>query len=48
MKINSSLSELLVLLMSESWHPEDATTAKKKASVADVKEFLDSHYAEKI
>lgn len=48
MKINSSLSELLVLIMSESWHPEDATTAKKKASVADVKEFLDSHYAEKI
>ena len=34
--------------MSESWHPEDATTAKKKASVADVKEFLDSHYNEKI
>ena len=48
MKINAALSELLVLLMSESWHPEDATTAKKKASVADVKEFLDSHYAEKI
>ena len=34
--------------MAESWHPEDATTAKKKASVADVKEYLDSHYAEKI
>ena len=48
MKINSALAELLVLIMAESWHPEDATTAKKKASVADVKEFLDSHYAEKI
>lgn len=48
MKINASLSELLVLIMAESWHPEDATTAKKKASVADVKEFLDAHYAEKI
>lgn len=48
MKINAALSELLVLIMAESWHPEDATTAKKKASVADVKEFLDSHYAEKI
>ncbi len=48
MKINAALSELLVLVMSESWHPEDATTAKKKASVADVKEYLDSHYSEKI
>ena len=48
MKINSSLAELLVLIMAESWHPEDATTAKKKASVADVKEFLDRSYASKI
>ena len=48
MKINAALSELLVLIMAESWHPEDATIAKKKASMADVKEFLDAHYAEKI
>lgn len=48
MKINAALSELLVLVMAESWHPEDATKAKKKASVADVKEYLDSHYGEKI
>lgn len=48
MKINSSLAELLVLVMSESWHPEDQITAKKKASVADVKEYLDSHYQTKI
>lgn len=48
MLINQHLSTLLTLVMSESWHPEDATTAKKKASVADVKEYLDSHYAEKI
>ncbi len=48
MKINAALAELLVLLMSESWHPEDATTAKKKASVADVKEYLDRNYAEKV
>ena len=46
--INQHLSTLLTLVMSESWHPEDATTAKKKASVADVKEFLDSHYPNKI
>ena len=48
MKINSSLAELLVLIMAESWHPEDATTAKKKASVGDVKEFLDQSYGSKI
>ena len=48
MKINSALSELLVLVMAESWHPEDATTAKKKASVADVKEYLDREYGTKI
>lgn len=48
MKINAALSELLVLIMSESWHPEDAATAKKKASVADVKEYLDSKYSSKI
>ena len=48
MKINAALAELLVLVMAESWHPEDATTAKKKASVADVKEFLDQNYGSKI
>ena len=48
MKINSALAELLVLVMAESWHPEDQITAKKKASVADVKEYLDSHFNEKI
>lgn len=48
MLINQHLSTLLTLVMSESWHPEDATTAKKKASVADVKEHLDREYKEKI
>lgn len=48
MLINQHLSTLLTLIMSESWHPEDATTAKKKASVADVKEFLDQNYGSKI
>ena len=48
MLINQHLSTLLTLVMSESWHPEDATTAKKKASVADVKEYLDRNYAEKV
>ncbi len=48
MLINQDLSALLTLIMAESWHPEDATTAKKKASVADVKEFLDREYGSKI
>jgi AraC-like DNA-binding protein len=48
MLINQHLSTLLTLVMSESWHPEDATTAKKKASVADVKEYLDREYGSKI
>lgn len=48
MKINSSLSELLVLIMAESWHPEDAATTRKKASVADVKDYLDREYCSKI
>ena len=48
MLINQHLSTLLTLIMSESWHPEDATTAKKKASVNDVKEYLDQNYGSKI
>lgn len=48
MLINQYLSELLTLLMNESWHPEDQVAAKKKASVLDVKEFLDLHYNERI
>lgn len=48
MLINQHLSTLLTLVMSESWHPEDQITAKKKASVSDVKEYLDREYASKI
>ena len=48
MKINAALAELLVLVMAESWHPEDHVTAKKKASVANVKEYLDQNYGSKI
>lgn len=48
MRINQLLSELMVCVMSESWHPEDRASAPKRASVSDVKEYLDSHYAERI
>ena len=49
MKINECLSELLTLLMVESWHPEDVTDMPaKKKSVVLVKMWLDAHYADKI
>ena len=48
MLMNQHLSVLLTLVMRESWHPEDATTAKKRASVTDVKEFLEREYGSKI
>ncbi len=48
MKINQHLSALLTLIMSESWHPEDQVTAKKKQSTHDVKKYIDEHFAEKI
>lgn len=49
MRINEELNTLLTLLMEQSWHPEDAESLpNKKASVVEVKEYLDQHYAEKI
>lgn len=48
MRINALLSELMILVMSESWHPEDKVLPSKKASVLDVKKYLDENYAEKI
>lgn len=48
MWINEELNRLCTLLMAESWHPEEAVTAPKKMSVADVKEYLDEHYNDKI
>ena len=48
MRINEELNRLCTLLMEQSWHPEEATTAPKKMSVVEVKEYLEQHYAEKI
>lgn len=48
MKINEGLSSLSTLIMSESWHPEDRTVAPKRASVMEIKEYLDAHYADHI
>lgn len=48
MLINEHLSILIRLIMSYSWHPEDKKAAQKRTGVIEVKEYLDSHYAEKI
>ena len=48
MLINEKLSTLLRLIMSESWHPEDKALPVKKASVLEVKAFLDENYKDKI
>lgn len=48
MRINEELNRLCTLLMEQSWDPEEATTAPKKLSVVEVKEYLEQHYAEKI
>lgn len=46
MRINSGLSELLVLLMAESWNPDSAKNRGK--SLTALKAYLDEHYTEKI
>ncbi len=48
MLINEQLSSLVRMIMSESWHPEDAGRAPKKRSVSQVKEYLDAHFDERI
>ncbi len=49
MKINEELGRLLTLLMQESWHPEEQTSpAEKRSVVSAVRNWLDTHYPEKI
>lgn len=48
MLINEQLSTLIRLIMEQSWHPEDQRHAPKRASVVDVKAYIDEHYNEKI
>ena len=48
MIINQQLASLLVEIMSESWHPEEKRHASKRASVLEVREWIDQHYAESI
>ena len=48
MRINEELNKLTTQLMEQSWHPEEAVTASKKMNVADVKEYLEQHYCNRI
>lgn len=48
MKITEKLTSLLVLLMEESWHPENRKEVAKKQNLQAVKEYLDQHYAQPI
>ena len=48
MFINQYLSELLVCIMSESWHPEYRTTTPKKQNLSNIRDYLDNHYSERI
>lgn len=48
MRINALLADLMVCIMSESWHSEDKALPSKKSSVLDVKHYLDENYADKI
>lgn len=47
MRINASLNQLLVYLMEESWHPEECGELKKQ-NLLPIKEYLDSHFNEKV
>jgi len=48
MLINEQLSTLIRLIMSESWHPEDRAMPSKRASVLEVKKYLDENYNLKV
>ena len=47
MRTDSSLNELLVLLMNESWHlAERSDIVLKKQNLDPIQEYLDTHYTE--
>ncbi len=48
MKINTYLSDLLVSIMAESWHPEDKSNTLKRTGVSEIRDYLNEHYAERI
>lgn len=49
MKLCEALTSLLTLLMAESWYPEKAARpAAKRQNLQEIKDYLDTHYREKI
>lgn len=49
MLINQYLSQLLTIIMAESWHPEDQEDLpKKRLQLQSVKEWIDNNYSSKI
>lgn len=49
MKLYAALSRLLVLLMEQSWNPRPQShRTTKKQNLAEIKDYLDTHYIEKL
>lgn len=48
MEINALLSQLLVLLMEDSWNPESNAVKGKRVQVVSVREYIDGNYASDI
>lgn len=48
MEINTKLSALLSLLMSDSWNPEKARVCKKQSTISEIRHYLDENYSKKI
>ena len=48
MKINATLSELLAMLMEDSWSPDGAAITEKQKQVMRVRAYIDENFARKI
>lgn len=48
MEVNTYLSELLSLLMADSWHPDEVQKGTKKTNLIEIKNYLDENYSKKI
>lgn len=47
-EINACLSQLITLIMQESWHPDLLSDSRKKRNINEIKEYLDTNYTQKI
>lgn len=48
MDINVRLSDILALLIADSWNPGEAQPGTKKTGMVDVKKYMDENYSKKI